>query len=177
VNPGSFELSELRIFASSEAKRPMVHLELGLGHLARVRRPGAWRAETRQILEHLKAYLIVKRAKADPPAPPKPDNFIRDYLLKRKPAKRGGTPEKGRAVRVGRFDLSVAAIPPSLKMPTRNKLWRPEREEFDEGEVRVVAVLPKGSFEFSADFSEACRRAGRLLGDVAEALADEPTAD
>jgi hypothetical protein len=132
----------------------------------------------RQIVEHLKAFLIVKRAKSEPPVPPKPDSFIKDYLLNRKPAKRTGTPEKGRAVRVGRFDLSVAAIPPVIKMPTRrNNLWRPEREEFEDGEVRAVVVLPKGTFEFSSDYTESCRKAGRLLGEVADALADEPTAD
>ena len=175
MTPTSFELPEIRIYASSEAKRPMVHLELGVGHLQRVQRPGAWRAETRQILEHLKAHLIVKRAKADPPMPPKPDSFLKEYLLKRKPAKRSGTPEKGRAVRVGRFDLSVAGIPPSLRYPgKRNNLWKPEREEFEEGEVKVMVLIPKGSFELASEFPDACRRAGRLLGEVAEALADEP---
>src|SRR5207245_697321 len=127
VGPGSFELSELRVYTSSEVKRAMVHLELGAGHLQRVRRPGAWRTETRQIIEHLKAFLIVKRAKAEPPVPPKPDSILKDYLLNRKPAKRGGLPEKGRAVRVGRFDLSVAALPQLIRFPTRkNALWPPE---------------------------------------------------
>ncbi len=178
MGPSSFELSELRVFASSDVKRTIVHLELGAGHLQRVHRPGAWRTELRQILEHLKAFLIVKRAKAEPPVPPKPDSFIKEYLINRKPAKQGGTPEKGRAVRVGRFDISVAAIPPAVHYPTkRNTLWRPEREEFEDGEVRAVVIAPKGSFEFSAEFADSCRRAARLLGEVADALADEPTAD